>query len=142
MSKKPSNKDKKDWQTFLNNKEKLLDKDDFFKKRISENLTKKIDLHGFSLEGANQIIGEFIIKCFNEKINKIIVITGKGLRSNNQSNPYTSKDLSILKYSVPDYIESNKNLINMIREIKDAEIKDGGSGAFYIYLKKNINLKE
>ena len=73
---------------------------------------------------------------------KIIVITGKGLRSKNEFNPYVSKDLSILKYSVPEYIESNKNLIKMIKEIKDAEIKDGGSGAFYIYLKKNFKLKD
>ncbi len=136
MNKKLSDKDKKDWQNFLSNKEKIPDKDLFFKKNIRKYLTKRIDLHGFSLENANQIIDDFINKCFQENVNRIIVITGKGQRSNNKSNPYISKDLSILKYSVPEFIESNKNLMKMIKEITDAKIEDGGSGAFYIYLKK------
>ncbi len=138
MNKKLSDKDKKDWQNFLSNKEKIPDKDLSFKKNIRKYLTKRIDLHGFSLENANQIIDDFINKCFQENVNRIIVITGKGQRSNNKSNPYISKDLSILKYSVPEFIESNKNLMKMIKEITDAKIEDGGSGAFYIYLKKKI----
>tara|TARA_B100000470_G_scaffold123808_1_gene95695 strand:+ start:135 stop:557 length:423 start_codon:yes stop_codon:yes gene_type:complete len=138
LNKKLSDKDKKDWQNFLSNKEKIPDKDLSFKKNIRKYLTKRIDLHGFSLENANQIIDDFINKCFQENVNRIIVITGKGQRSNNKSNPYISKDLSILKYSVPEFIESNKNLMKMIKEITDAKIEDGGSGAFYIYLKKKI----
>ena len=138
MNKKLSDKDKKDWQNFISNKEKLINKDQFLKKNIKEDLTKKIDLHGYSIEDANKIIYEFINKCFSQKVSRIIVITGKGLRSKNKSNPYVSKDLSILKYSVPEYIESNKNLMKMIKEIKDAEIQDGGSGAFYIFLKRKI----
>jgi len=138
LHKKLTDKDKSDRQNFLSNKEKVQDKDEFLKKNLQQNLTKKIDLHGFSLEKANKIIGDFIEKCFNEKASRIVVITGKGLRSKNKSNPYASKDLSILKHSVPEYIKSNKNLIKMIKEIKDAEIEDGGSGAFYIYLKKNL----
>ena len=138
MNKKLSDKDKKDWQNFLSNKEKIPDKDLSFKKNIRKYLTKRIDLHGFSLENANQIIDDFINKCFQENVNRIIVITGKGQRSNNKSNPYISKDLSILKYSVPEFIESNKNLMKMIKEITDAKTEDGGSGAFYIYLKKKI----
>ena len=138
MSKKISDKDKEDWQTFISNKEKLPNKDKLLKKKIQTDSTKKIDLHGFSLENANKTIDEFINKSFGEKISRIIVITGKGLRSKNESNPYVSKDLSILKYSVPEYIESNKNLMKMIREITDAKIEDGGSGAFYVYLKQKI----
>ena len=138
MNKKLSDKDKKDWQNFLSDKEKIPDKDLSFKKNIRKYLTKRIDLHGFSLENANQIIDDFINKSFQENVNRIIVITGKGQRSNNKSNPYISKDLSILKYSVPEFIESNKNLMKMIKEITDAKIEDGGSGAFYIYLKKKI----
>jgi DNA-nicking Smr family endonuclease len=138
LNKKLSDKDKKDWQNFISNKEKLINKDQFLKKNIKEDLTKKIDLHGYSIEDANKIIYEFINKCFSQKVSRIIVITGKGLRSKNKSNPYVSKDLSILKYSVPEYIESNKNLMKMIKEIKDAEIQDGGSGAFYIFLKRKI----
>ena len=141
MNKKLSNKDKKDWQNFVSNKEKVLDKDLYLKKNIQKDLTKKIDLHGLSLENANQIIDEFINECYQKNIYRIIVITGKGLRSNNESNPYVSKDLSILKYSVPEFIESNKNLMKIIKEITDAKIEDGGSGAFYIYLKKKLKNK-
>ena len=138
MSKKLSDKDKEDWQSFISNKEKLPNKDKLLKKNTQIDSTKKIDLHGFSLENANKTIDEFINKSFGEKISRIIVITGKGLRSKNESNPYVSKDLSILKYSVPEYIESNKNLMKMIREITDAKFEDGGSGAFYVYLKQKI----
>ena len=136
MSKKISDKDKKDWKDFLSNKEKVLDKDLFFKSSIRRKVEKTIDLHGFSLENANKIIDDFINKCFQENVIKIIVITGKGLRSDNVSNPYVSKNLSILKHSVPEFIESNINLMKMIYKISDAKIEDGGSGAFYIYLKK------
>ena len=138
MKKKLSDKDKNDWQTFISNKEKLHNKDQFLKKTLQESFTRIIDLHGFSLENANLAIDEFIRICFNENIDRIIVITGKGLRSKNESNPYVSKDLSILKYSVPEFIESNKNLKKMIKGISDAKIEDGGGGAFYIYLKKKI----
>ena len=137
MSKKLSDKDKEDWQTFIFNKEKLPNKDKLLKKNNQLDLIRKIDLHGFSLENANKTIDEFVSKCFREKVSRIIVITGKGLRSKNESNPYVSKDLSILKYSVPEFIESNKNLMKMIKEITDAKIEDGGGGAFYIFLKKN-----
>jgi DNA-nicking Smr family endonuclease len=138
LSKKLSDKDKEDWQSFISNKEKLPNKDKLLKKHTQIDSTKKIDLHGFSLENANKTIDEFINKCFSEKVYRIIVITGKGLRSKNESNPYVSRDLSILKYSVPEYIESNKNLMKMIKEITDAKIEDGGSGAFYVYLKQKI----
>ena len=97
-------------------------------------------MHGLKLDEANRVIEEFIKKSFIEKINKLIVITGKGLHSGNKKNPYISKDLSILKYSVPEYIKKNKSLMNLIRDIQDAKVEDGGGGAFYIFLKKNKNL--
>ena len=135
MSDEISEKDKKDWQKFISGKEKLSDKD--LKKNINKSIkTKLIDLHGYSLESANQIIENFIIKSFEEGVTKLIVITGKGLHSNNQNNPYVSKDLSILKYSVPEYIWNNQNLARIVDLIQDARIEDGGSGAFYVYLKK------
>ena len=135
MKKNITNKDKKDWEEFLNNKEKLPNKDINFKQ---ENITKTkiIDLHGYTLENANKTIELFIKKSFSESLNKIIVVTGKGLHSQNEKDPYVSKDLSILKYSVPDYIKRDKELMNIVNEIKDANIEDGGNGAFYIYLKK------
>ena len=137
MNKKFSDKDKKDWQNFISNKEKVLDKDLSIKVEKQIDSTKRIDLHGFSLENANLIIDEFINKCFKENVTRIIVITGKGLRSNNVSNPYVSKDLSILKNSVPEFIKSNTDLMKKIKNIKEAIIEDGGSGAFNIFLKKS-----
>ena len=136
MKDKISNKDKKDWENFLKGKEKLIDKDHSEKKN-KVYLTRSIDLHGYSLDEANKIIEKFINKCFSEKVNKLIVVTGKGIHSNNEKNPYVSKDLSILKYSVPEFISNNKKLMEKIYDIQDAKIEDGGSGAFYLYLKKN-----
>ena len=131
-------KDSQDWENFLNNKEKIFNKDFIYKKNIRYEKIKKIDLHGYTIEEANKAIEQFIQKCFEESVTKIIVITGKGLRSKNVENPYLSRYLSILKYSVPEFIESNKDLMKMIIESTDAKIEDGGSGAFYIYLKKQI----
>ena len=135
-------KDKHDWENFLNNKEKIPNKDSVHKKNIRYEKIKKIDLHGYTIEEANKAIEQFIQKCFEESVTKIIVITGKGLRSKNVENPYLSKDLSILKYSVPEFIEKNKSLTRLIIETTDAKIEDGGSGAFYIYLKNKNKFKE
>ena len=136
MNNNISDKDKKDWQTFISSKEKVIDKD--FKSQ-KKNLLKvrSIDLHGYTLEQANNAIEQFILKGFEERVNKLIVVTGKGIHSDVEKNPYVSKDLSILKYSVPEFISNNASLMSMINEITDAKIDDGGTGAFYIYLKKN-----
>ena len=135
MNDKISDKDKKDWENFLSSKEKLPNKDiNFFEKK--RELNRTIDLHGQSLDQANINIQKFINKCYQESINKIIIVTGKGLHSKNENDPFVSKDLSILKYSVPEFIKNNKDLMTKINNIQEADIKDGGSGAFYIYLKK------
>ena len=140
MNSKISDKDKKDWKNFISNKDEIPNKDlKITKDKIKKKIIKKIDLHGFSLENANKVIEEFITQSFEEGVNKIIVITGKGLRSKNDENPYISKNLSILKYSVPEFIKSNINLMKIIKNIKEADTEDGGKGAFYIYLK---NFKE
>ncbi len=138
-----SEKDKKDWEDFLLKNEKLPNKDIKIEKKLTFT-TRSIDLHGYSLEEANNSIEKFIIKSYQENINKLIVVTGKGIHSQNEKDPYVSKDLSILKYSVPEFISNNKNLMKIIYEIKDAKIEDGGGGAFYIFLKKNkiTNLKK
>ena len=130
-----SDKDKKDWENFLSNKDKLPNKDiNFFEKK--KQITKSIDLHGCTLIEANKKIESIINKSYLEGVNKLIVITGKGIHSKNESDPFVSKDLSILKYSVPEFIKNNKDLMKKINEFKDADIKDGGQGAFYIYFKK------
>ena len=136
MTNKISDKDKKDWENFLLKREKLPNKDIKIDKRLSFK-TRSIDLHGYTLEQANKTIENFILNSYQENINKLIVVTGKGIHSQNEKNPYVSKDLSILKYSVPEFILSNKNLMRIIYEMKDAKIEDGGKGAFYIFLKKN-----
>ena len=135
-----SEKDKKDWENFLSKNERLPNKDININKKITFK-TRSIDLHGYSLEEANKSIEDFIIKSYQEKINKLIVVTGKGIHSQNEKDPYVSKDLSILKYSVPEFISNNKSLMKIIYEMKDAEIEDGGGGAFYIFLKKNKSTK-
>ncbi len=138
MTDKLSDKDKKDWQDFLNSSEKLDIKDK--EKSISSNLNieRTIDLHGYTLEEANIKIFEFIEKCFNQNVSKINVITGKGLRSKNIDDPYQSSDLSILKHSVPNFISKNKNLMSKISNIDYNAVKSSSKGSFDIILKKKL----
>ena len=136
MKKNISEKDKKDWQDFIDGKEKLKNKDINYNNRVNSQKNLSIDLHGYSLSEANEKIKKVIINSYNSSVKKILVVTGKGLHSQNEKDPYVSKDLSILKYSVPNFIEKNKELKNLITDMKEANLEDGGSGAFYIYLKK------
>ena len=125
MNNKISDKDKKDWQNFISGKEKLPNKD--LKNKIKKSIkTKLIDLHGYTLENANQVIENFILKSYEERVSKLIVVTGKGLHYKNQNNPYVSKDLSMLKYSVPEFIKNNQNLFKIIDLIQDERKKEGG----------------
>jgi DNA-nicking Smr family endonuclease len=135
-----SDKDKKAWEKFITSDERLPNKDNKFQRKTSLK-TKSIDLHGYTLEEANRSIENFITKSYEDGINKLIVVTGKGLHSQNEKDPYVSKNLSILKYSVPEFISNNKSLMKIIYEMQDAKIKDGGEGAFYIFLKKNKSIK-
>ncbi len=133
MNKKPSYKDLKDWKDFLESKEKIHNKDNVtnqikFKKEAS------IDLHGFSLDQANSRVEKFITDCFKKKVLKLNIITGKGLRSKVDQNPYQSKDLGILKYSVPEFIKSNTELMKIIKKIDD-QVDNKNSGSFSIFLK-------
>jgi len=137
LSKKISDKDKKDWQDFLSKNENLPIKDEeLISKKTSGILT--FDLHGYSLEDANNKVEDIILKSYEKGIKKLVLITGKGIHSQNIKDPYVSKDFGILKNSVPEYIKNNNRLMNKINDIVDADIKDGGSGAFYIYLKKKL----
>ncbi len=137
MNKKISDKDLKDWKDFLSNRENLPDKDQSFTKK--EKIKKyTFDLHGFSLEDANKKIEDLINKSYEIGVRKLVVITGKGLHSENEKDPYVSKEFGKLKYSVPDYIRKKSELMNKINNIEDADIEDGGSGAFYINLKKKL----
>ena len=136
MSSKISDKDKKDWENFLSNKEKLVSKDQEVKIKNHKNI-RAIDLHGQSLDEANNRIKDFILKSFNEGTEKLKIITGKGIHSQNEKDPYVSKKLGILKYSVPDFLSKDVELSNIIKSLSPATIEDGGEGVFYIYLRKN-----
>tara|TARA_B100001057_G_scaffold381126_1_gene386939 strand:+ start:1306 stop:1722 length:417 start_codon:yes stop_codon:yes gene_type:complete len=136
LNRKISDKDKKDWESFLSSNEKLPNKD----KKLFNNKEKikTFDLHGFSLAEANEKIKSLIYNAYHQEIKKLIIVTGKGIHSQNNKDPYVSKKLGILKHSVPEFIKNNDELMSMINNIKDADIQDGGSGAFYIYLKKKV----
>ena len=137
MSNRISDKDKKDWKRFLSDKSPVHNKDlEISKKKITK--SKTFDFHGFSLDEANDAIEKIIKESYNRNIRKLIIITGKGIHSENEKDPYKSKELGILKYSLPEYIKNNFELLQFINEIKEADIEDGGSGAFYIFLKKKL----
>ena len=135
MIKKISKKDIKDWNEFINKDEKLENKDNI----QGETPTKRhveIDLHGYTLEGANKKMSEYINECYENNISVINVITGKGLRSKNKENPYSSTDLGILKHSVPNYIKNNTELMNKIKFVDFDEEDKNNKGSFNIFLKK------
>tara|TARA_E500000178_G_C16798792_1_gene651452 strand:+ start:452 stop:865 length:414 start_codon:yes stop_codon:yes gene_type:complete len=132
-----SDKDKKDWKDFLKKNEKLPNKD-LEKKENKFNITKSLDLHGFTLDEANKKVESFIIDCFDQKVSKVIIVTGKGLHSQNDKDPYISEKFGILKNSVPDFIKNNPSLMTKIKNITVAEVSDGGSGALYVFLKKKL----
>ena len=135
MNSKISEKDKKTWDEFLSNNQKLPDKDNF-QSKIKSKKTRSLDLHGKTLDEANKIIENFIRRSYEDKVHKLIIVTGNGLHSSNEKDPYVSKDLGILKYSIPNFLNNNTELMKMISNISEASINDGGSGAFYIFLKK------
>ena len=138
MIKKISDKDKEDWKKFIDSNDKLINKDlnnQNFKKNLKN---KSIDLHGYTLENANKTIYDFINKCFLEEVTSIKVITGKGSRSKNKEDPYLSTDLSILKYSVPNYIKNNYELMKKIKKIDFDTVNDINQGSFDILLSKKL----
>ena len=134
MTNKLSDKDKKDWINFINSSKKLQSKD-FEQSNDRVILERSIDLHGFTLEEANKEISKFIENCYLNKVKKINVITGKGMRSKNINDPYQSSELSILKYSVPEYIKNNSELMKKIIKIDFESVDSPSKGNFDIILK-------
>ena len=134
-------KDKKDWITFTDHLEGVYDKEtDHVTQYTTANKIRKLDLHGLSLNQANKIVKKLVIKSFEERCKKLVIVTGKGLRSKVYENPYLSKQMNVLKYSVPEFIKNDKDLLSKISKISKADLKDGGEGAFYIFLKSSRNL--
>ena len=136
MIKKISDKDKQDWQKFINSSDKLENKDQKIYSSSKRFIEKTIDLHGYTLEEANKKMTSYIEECYSKGINKINVITGKGLRSKNLNDPYQSSNLSILKYSVPSFIKNNDQLMSRIISIDFEAVEDPSTGNFDIFLKK------
>ena len=135
-------KDKKDWDVFTKQMGDISPKEsDLLKENVEIKKVKKLDLHGSSLIEANKIVKKFIIESFNNGYKKLLVVTGKGLRSKSYNNPYVSEKLNVLRYSVPEFIKNDENLNNKISRIAQADIKDGGEGAIYIFLKNNNKFK-
>ena len=139
MSKKISKKDREAWDKFVNSNDKVPDKDRKLSEKNNSLLEKKIDLHGYTLDEANKKIENFILSCVEKGVTKINIITGKGSRSQNKNDPYQSKDLSILKYSIPNYINENKNLMRYILKIDTVSIENPSMGNFDIFLRKKID---
>ncbi len=129
-------KDKEDWISYLKNPKDIYNKEKEYKKNNINLKTPKLDLHGMSLNDANNEVKRFITECKYKGYKKILIITGKGLRSKKYKDPYVSEKGSILKNSVPDYILNNPTLLSMVEKISSAERKDGGDGAIYVFLKK------
>ena len=130
-------KDKKDWITFTKRPEKIYNKDDVLVKQNSIiSKTKRLDLHGLSLDKANETVKKFIIESFENGYKKLLIITGKGLKSKVRNNPYLSEQMNVLKHSVPEFIKNDEDLFEKISKISKADLKDGGEGAFYIFFRK------
>ena len=133
-----SSKNKKDWIDFTKQISNISPKEaDFLQNSTEINKVRKLDLHGFSLSESNKIVKKFVVESFDQGYKKLLIITGKGLRSKSYDNPYISEKFSVLRYAVPEYINNDESLNNKVRKISIADIKDGGEGAIYIFLKSN-----
>ena len=133
-----SSKDKKDWTDFTKEMSNISVKEsDFIEENEQKIKVRKLDLHGYSLDEANKVIKKFIIESFNERYKKLLIVTGKGLRSKSYNNPYISESLGILKNSIPEYIKNDESLNSIISKVVQASLKDGGEGAINIFLKNN-----
>ena len=131
-------KDKKDWIDFTKKMDNIhVKKEDLAEQNIEMNRIKKLDLHGFSLIEANKKVKKFIIESFDNGYKKLLIVTGKGLRSKSYDNPYVSEQLSVLKYAIPEYIKNDENLNYKISKITQADPQEGGEGAISIFLKTN-----
>ena len=134
MSKKLSDKDLRDWENFVNSKDRISSKEEINKGHVNKKgSTFKIDLHGFSLDQANKFIEKTINDCFEKEVSKLNIITGKGMRSKSIDDPYKSSELSILKHSIPEFIKSNVDLMKLIKKVETTDEKN--SGSFNVYLK-------
>ena len=133
-----SSKNKKDWIDFTKQIGNIsLKEADFLQNNTEINKFRKLDLHGFSLRESNKIVKKFVVESFDQGYTKLLIVTGKGLRSKSYDNPYISEKFSVLRYAVPEFINNDESLNNKVKKISTADVKDGGEGAIYIFLKSN-----
>ena len=138
-----SSKEKKDWIDFTKQIGNISPKEvDFLQKNVVVSKVRKLDLHGYSISESNKIVKKFIVESFDYGYKKLLIVTGKGSRSKSYDNPYVSEKLSVLRYSVPEFIKNDENLNNKIIKISNAYVRDGGEGAIYIFLKNNKKLQD
>jgi len=139
LNKKLSDKDLKDWNKFIKSKDKINPKDELNLSPVNKKKsTFVIDLHGYSLEQANKFVEKTINECFEKEISKVNIITGKGMRSRTAEDPYKSSELSILKHSIPEFINSNAELMKKIKNIDSTDEKNLGSFNVYLKLKNKF----
>ena len=128
--------EKKIWEEYLKNPKDLFDKELEDKKKNNQANRYRFDLHGFTLLEANKKVRKLITYCQLNGYKEVLLITGKGLHSNTDQNTYVSKELSKLKFAIPEYIKNQKDLAEKIVSMEPAQINDGGEGAIIIKLKK------
>tara|TARA_B000000532_G_scaffold96699_1_gene77522 strand:- start:15 stop:437 length:423 start_codon:yes stop_codon:yes gene_type:complete len=139
LSKKLSDKDLKDWNKFIKSADKINPKDEFNESSINKNKsTFTIDLHGYGLDQANKFVEKTINECFEKQFSVVNIITGKGMRSKSAEDPYKSFELSILKHSIPEFINSNVELMKKIKSIDSTDEKNLGSFKVYLKLKNKF----
>ena len=128
------------WKNYIKNPKDIEDKDVNVQNNHRLNHARyKYDLHGFSLVEANKKIKDIVLSCVEKNYKEILLITGKGIHSNTDKDVYVSEDLSKLRYSVPEYLNSDPNLSKYIKSISVADKRDGGDGAIIIKLKSLKN---
>ena len=128
-------KDIETWETYIKNPSDVYDKEKNNQKNQYRKERFRFDLHGHTLDEANQRVRDIIFLCVKQKYKEILFITGKGLHSTSDNDTYVSKNFSKLKYSVPDFIKSDNDLNKFVFSISEAGIKDGGEGAILIKLR-------
>ena len=132
------NSDKRDWENYLNNPSDIFDKDQIKNQSTMQLSSYKFDFHGYTISSANQKLDELIPKCYDDGVKELLLITGKGLHSDNKKNVYVSESHNKLQNTIPEYINSNEELLAKVHSINKAPKKLGGDGVLILKLKNKF----
>jgi DNA-nicking Smr family endonuclease len=94
----------------------------------------RIDLHGMTLSEAHPALTGFIISAWGRGLRLVLVITGKG-KQRDEAGPIPVR-FGVLKNQVPTWLHMPP-LKPLILQIDEAHLKHGGTGAYYVYLRRN-----